>query len=107
MMATALGLTYLGVVLCYAASPSAACVGGGPLPDTLPRRLVRMGGWAVLGLGLSLSVAGGPVAEGVLVWLSMGMLACTLVVIAAPLVARFVPVTGAIALAVAVFAPWV
>ena len=56
--------------------------------------------------GLALSVAGRPPGEGFLVWLSMGMFAFSLLVIAAPLVNRFVPITGALALAASLIAPW-
>lgn len=105
MMATALSVTYLGAVLCYVASSSARA-GEVPGVDTASPRLLRLIGVVLLGLGLALAAASGPVAAGILVWLSMGMAAFSLVVIAAPLVDRFVPVTGALALAVALIALW-
>ena len=102
MLATLLSCTYLGTALCYAASPSTAPTMGA----TVPERWLRAGGLALLGLGLGLAVMGGPTGEGILVWLSAAMAASSLLVIAVPLVDRFVPVTAAGAMAAAVIAPW-
>lgn len=75
---------------------------GGSVP-----RVFCLSGAALLGVGLVLSIIRGPAGEGVLVWLSMVMFSFSLLVIAAPLVDRFVPVTSALALAVVMLAPWI
>ena len=63
-------------------------------------------GTALLASGFGLCVAIGSIGEGVLVWLSMAMFAFSLLVVAAPLVDRFVPITTALAMAAAVIVPW-
>lgn len=107
MIATTISLTYLGAVLCYVASPTSASGMVPPILDETSPRVLRAGGMALLGLGLVLCVTQGPVGEGILVWLSMGMAAASLLVIAAPLVDRFVLVSTVLAFATAVLAPWV
>jgi len=102
MLTTLLSCTYLGAALCYAASPSTA----EPMKENMPARWLRAAGLGLLGLGLGMAMMSGPVGEGILVWLSAAMAAASLLVIAAPLVDRFVPVTAAGALAAAVIAPW-
>jgi hypothetical protein len=106
MMATALSITYLGAALCYLASPKSVSNVGAWMREAGSPGLLRSVGIALLIAGLMLSAARGPVEEGLLVGLSMGMFAFSMLVIAAPLVDRFVPVTGALAVAVAVIAPW-
>lgn len=105
MLAMALSVTYLGAALCYTASSKSVSGAGTPILDgTSPWRL-RVGGIALLGLGLVLFGTRGPVGEGILVWLSMGMASFSLLVVTAPLVDRFVPTTSALALVIAVLAP--
>jgi hypothetical protein len=58
----------------------------------------------VLGLGGALVAR--PVTDGLLVWGSMAMTAGSLVVIAAPLSDRFVPVSSALALVMVVLGLW-
>ena len=104
MLATALGLTYLGVVLCYLASPSAA---SDPAAATVGSALgFRVGGGGLLVLGLGGALVARPVTDGLLVWGSMAMTAGSLVVIAAPLSDRFVPVSSALALVMVVLGLW-
>lgn len=105
-MASALSITYLGAVLCYVASPKSASGASASIRDAESPGLLRVGGVVLLGLGLGLSAARGPVGEGILVWLSMGMLAFSLLVIAAPFINRFIPVSSGLALLIAVLAPW-
>lgn len=105
MLAIALSVTYVGAAFCYVASPKTADISAS-VPGTLPPRALRLSGIVLMGVGLVLSVTRGPVGEGILVWLSMGMFSLSLLVIAAPLVDRFVPATSALALAIAVLAPW-
>lgn len=107
MLTTALSLTYLGAALCYAASPKSASAVDAALPPPFSPRVLRLTGAALLGTGLALSIVRGPVGAGLLLWLSMAMAAWSLLVIAAPLVDRFVPATGALAFAIALVAPWV
>jgi len=101
MLTTTLGITYAGATLCYAASPKAAG-GAAPIRAWASPGLLRLGGLLLLGLGLGIAVAGGPLGEAVLVWLTMGMTAFSLLVVAAPLVDRFVPVTTLLAIGAAV-----
>jgi len=101
MLTTALGITYVGAALCYAASPKSAG-GAAPIRAWASPDLLRLGGFLLLGLGLGTALAGEPPGEAILMWLSMGMAAFSLLVVAAPLVHRFVPVTGALALGIAV-----
>ena len=101
MLTTTLGITYVGATLCYAASPKSAGEAA-PIWTWASPGLLRLGGLLLLGLGLGTTLTGGPPGEALLVWLSMGMASFSLLVVAAPLVDRFVPVTGALALGIAV-----
>jgi len=101
MPALMIGLTYLGVALCYAASSSAStadiadwmgeCPGAG-----------RLFGLLLLGLGGARAVTTYPTGEGVLVWGAAAMTAASLLVVAAPLLDRFVTVTAPLALGLVV-----
>ncbi len=91
MTEIALLCTYLGVVCCYAASPTgddrvwgAAVLGRRPGPG----RLVGGGllGWALVLLTLAFSPA-----VGLLIGLSAAIMSASIVVIAAPLVPRLIP----------------
>jgi len=90
MIATMIGLTYLGVALCYAASPSASEPRAGPAWG-------RFAGLVLLGLGGAWAVMMSPVGEGLLVWGATAMAAGSVLVIAAPLLDRFVAVSGTLA----------
>ncbi|MCS3861547.1 putative lipid-binding transport protein (Tim44 family) [Salinibacter ruber] len=92
MLITTLGLTYLGVLLFYAASPTT-----GAAPILGSRRWGRLGGGLILGVGLGCSTGVTSVETGMLIWLSMGIAAGSLLAIAGPLVDRFVPTTGLLA----------
>lgn len=104
MLATTLSLTYLGAALCYAASPKAG--GAASVQAWASPGRLRLGGLLLLGLALGSAFTEWPVGEALLVWGTMGMAAFSLLVVAAPLVDRFVPTSGALALAIGVFAPW-
>lgn len=114
MIAVTLGLTYLGAALCYAASPKAE--GTASVQAWMPTgrfragglRLggLRSGGLLFLGLALGSALAEWPVGEAFLMWIVTGMVAFSLLVIASPLVDRFVPASGALALTIAVLALW-
>lgn len=105
MLTAALSVTYAGAAFCYGASPKAAGRATW-LHDWASTDLLRLAGLLLLGLGFGIAIVVGPVGEAVLVWLTMGMAAFSLLVVAAPLVTRFVPVTVALALGIAVLAPW-
>jgi hypothetical protein len=105
MLTTTLGITYVGATLCYAASPKAAGGAGLFQAWASPGRL-RLGGLLLLGLALGSALTEWPVGEALLVWGTMGMAAFSLLVVAAPLVDRFVPTSGALALTIAVLALW-
>ncbi|WP_103018892.1 hypothetical protein [Salinibacter altiplanensis] len=92
MLVAALGLTYLGVALLYAASPT---TGAAPMLGTA--KWSRLGGVVALVMGLGGSTGAGSVETGILIWLSTGMASGSLLVIAGPLVDRFVPTTGFLA----------
>lgn len=114
MIAVTLGLTYLGAALCYAASPKAK--GTASVQAWMPTgrfragglRLggLRSGGILFLGGALGSALAEWPVGEAFLMWTVTGMVAFSLLVIASPLVDRFVPASGALALTIAVLALW-
>lgn len=124
MIAVTLGLTYLGAALCYAASPKAK--GTASVQAWMPTgrfrarglhlgrlhlgrlRLggLRSGGLLFLGVALGSALAEWPVGEAFLMWIVTGMVAFSLLVIASPLVDRFVPASGALALTIAVLALW-
>lgn len=114
MIAVTLGLTYLGAALCYAASPKAE--GTASVQAWMPTgrfragglRLggLRSGGLLFLGVALGSALAEWPVGEAFLMWIVTGMVAFSLLVIASPLVDRFVPASGALALTIAVLALW-
>lgn len=100
MMPLALLLTYLGVALLYAASP--ATPGAAPVS---PRSLRGAGGLAVA-CALALFGAEAGAVVGGLVGLSALMLAASVLVIAGPLVPRFLPVSLTVAVAFAAVA-WI
>jgi hypothetical protein len=104
MLAAGLGITYLGAVLCYVASPKSSA--GSPARAAIAPRWLRRGGWGLLALGLGLGMTALSMSAGVLVWLSMTMAAFSALVIAGPLVRPFIPITSALALALALIAPW-
>lgn len=110
MLAAVLSITYVGAALCYVASPKSAPDTCASIPGTLTPRVFRLtfrlSGIVLMGMGFGLSITREPVGAAVLVWLSMGMVSLALLIIAAPLVNRFVPVTSALALAIAVLALW-
>lgn len=100
MLATMIGLTYLGTACCYVASPSS-----GPSPlgvEDVLLRWGRSGGLLLLVLGLGTAVASHPVGEGLLVWGAIAMASCSVLVIVAPLLDRFVTASGTLALALTV-----
>ncbi|WP_263790425.1 hypothetical protein [Salinibacter sp.] len=92
MLVATLGLTYLGVLLFYAASPT---TGAAPILEST--RWSRFGGLLVLGVGLGCSTGITSIETGILIWLSTGMAAGSLLAIAGPLVDRVVPTTGLLA----------
>lgn len=109
MIAVTLGLTYLGAALCYAASPKAK--GTASVQAWMPTGRfraggLRSGGILFLGGALGSALAEWPVGEAFLMWTVTGMVAFSLLVIASPLVDRFVPASGALALTIAVLALW-
>lgn len=119
MIAVTLGLTYLGAALCYAASPKAEGTAsvqawmptgrfraGGLHLGRLRLGRLRSGGLLFLGVALGSALAEWPVGEAFLMWTVTGMVAFSLLVIASPLVDRFVPASGALALTIAVLALW-
>ncbi len=106
MLAITLGCTYLGAALCYVASSSSAPDAGAWMRAIVSPVWLRTVGLLLMTVGLSIAVGTRPLGEGVLVWLSMAMGTCSLLVVAAPLVTRFVPVTGTLAVVVAVFGFW-
>lgn len=67
---------------------------------------LRAGGGLLLAVGFASAVGTRPVAEALLVWLSVAMAACSLLVVAAPLVDRFVPASGGVAFLVGVAGVW-
>ncbi|PSQ97890.1 MAG: hypothetical protein BRD55_00345 [Bacteroidetes bacterium SW_9_63_38] len=96
MIITTFSLTYLGAALCYVASPASAPVAT-PVHDTVPPLGLRLGGLGLLALSLAGAMVSSPVGEGLLVWGAMMMAACSVLVIAAPLLNRFVPITSILA----------
>jgi hypothetical protein len=106
MLLPSLSLTYLGTVFFYAASPSSPPYAVEPIRALVPAGPLRAVGGLVLGAGLVLAVLGGPVAEGLLIWLSMAIASCSFVAITAPLARRLLPATAFLALAAAAMAPW-
>lgn len=85
-----IGCTYLGVALCYAASPSAPTT----LVGTAWGRLI---GLLLLGLGCGRAVTTSPIGEGLLVWAATAMAAGSVLVIAAPILPRFTAISGTLA----------
>lgn len=107
MAITTVSVTYLGVLLCYAASTRSSASSNAAARRALGGpRVLRGAGGALLGLGVVLAAAVWPLGEALLVWLSAAMLAASVTVIAAPLLGRFVPASGALAGIAAVLAPW-
>lgn len=106
MIIAALSLTHLGVVLLYAAAASPPPHAVEPIRALVTAGPLRALGGLVLGAGLLLAVLGGPVAEGLLIWLSMAIASSSFVAIAAPLARRLLPATAFLALAAAAMAPW-
>lgn len=100
MIAIALFLAYAGVVLCYVASPQTPVVE----PSAVVRRALRLGGGAAMVAALVLLAMALHGITGVLVGLTVLMLASSAVVIGAPLVPRFIPLTTALAFVLAVVA---
>lgn len=98
MIATMIGLTYLGIVLLYAASPMSAADAVRPIRRLGSSSVLRGVGSIVLLGSLGLAVLGGPVGEGILVWLATAIASCSFVVIAGPLAGPLVPATGLLAL---------
>lgn len=96
MPAVMIGLTYLGVALCYAASASASAVDDGNWMGGRPEA-GRLVGLLLLGLGGARAVMTSPVGEGLLVWGATAMAAGSVLVIVAPLLNRFVAVSGMLA----------
>lgn len=96
MPAVMIGCTYLGVVLCYAASSSASAADDG---DWMGRRrgAGRLLGLLLLGLGAGRALTTYPIGEGLLVWAATAMAASSVLVIAAPFLNRFVAVSGTLA----------
>ena len=105
MVSTSLSITYLGAVLCYVASPASAV--GRQLREAVASRWLRPSGCGLLVLSFGLGMVAFPVSTGILVWLSMSMTAFSVLVIAGPLVDRFVPITSALALVLALIGPWI
>lgn len=101
MFISAIGLTYLGIMLLYAASPASAADAVRPIRRLGSSGVLRGGGIIVLLGSLGLAVFGGPVGEGLLMWLSMAIASCSFVVIAGPLAGPLVPATGLLALGLA------
>lgn len=101
-----LGCTYLGAGLCYVASSSSAPDAGTWMQAVISPVWLRAAGLLLITVGLSIAVGTRPLGEGVLVWLSVVIAACSLLVVAAPLVDRFVTVTGLLAAIVGAFGLW-
>ncbi|MFP4229492.1 MAG: hypothetical protein ACLFTE_11790 [Salinivenus sp.] len=101
MFTTTLGCTYLGAALCYVGASSSTPAVGAAMRAAVSPVWVRAGGFLLLAVGLVIAVGTRPVAEGILVWLSMAIATCSLLVVAAPLVDRFVPVTAVLAVLIA------
>lgn len=100
-MIPAVTMTYLGVLLCYVASPKSRGLERITwLTDTIPTHGLRTAGIAGAGLGLGCFLAGSPPVQGLLIWLSLLMLAASTIVIFAPLTDRFLQASGALALLV-------
>jgi hypothetical protein len=106
MLLPALSLTYLGIVLLYAASPASPPRAARPIQQWGPAGSLRGGGVLVLGGGLGLAVLASSMGEGLLIWLAMAMASCSFVVIAGPLVGPLVPATGLFALGLALVGGW-
>jgi hypothetical protein len=106
MLVMALGITYMGAALCYAASSSAPPGAAAPLEEALPKAGLRVGGGLLLAAGLAGAVLTRPATDGLLVWLSMTIGACSLLAVAAPLIDRFVPVSAAVALGTILLSVW-
>jgi hypothetical protein len=106
-MLMALGITYLGVALCYAASSSAPPGAAALLEEAVPNAGLRFGGGLLLAAGLTCAILTRPAADGVLVWVSMTIGACSLLAVAAPLLNRFVPASAAVALGAILLGFWV
>ena len=104
MTASVLGVTYLGALFWYAASPKSGSIDG--LPAVGAPIVLRLVGTALLGLGLGMMAFARPPGEAILLWLSTGMAAFSLLVIVVPLLNRFVVVTGLGALVLAVLGLW-
>ena len=96
MPAVMIGCTYLGVALCYAASSSAPTADNGDWGWNRPGA-GRLLGLLLLGLGGGRAVMTSPIGEGLLVLAATAMAAGSVLVIAAPLLDRFVAVSGALA----------
>lgn len=101
VIGAALSLTYLGIVLLYAASPASASDAGRPMQRLGSSSVLRGLGVIVLLGSLGLAMLAGPVGEGILVWLSMAIASCSFVVMAGPLAGPLVPATGLLALGLA------
>ncbi len=102
-MIFAVALIYVGTALWYAASPATPA-------QLQPARLhpspalLRSGGSLALALGVGSAVATAPYGTAVLVCAAGFMAAASLLVIAAPLLRRFLPLSSGLAAAVAVAA---
>jgi hypothetical protein len=106
VITAALGLTHLGILCLYAASPSSPVDALGSIRSLVSAGSLRGVGALALGAGLVLAVLGGPVGEGLLVWGAMAMASCSFAVIAGPLARRLLWGTALLAVVVAAVAPW-
>jgi hypothetical protein len=105
VITAALGLTHLGILCLYAASPSSPVDALGSIRSLVSAGSLRGVGALALGAGLVLAVLGGPVGEGLLVWGAMAMASCSFAVIAGPLARRLLWGTALLAVVVAAAAP--
>lgn len=106
MLVTALSLTYLGVALCYVASSSAPSGVATSVRDIFTTTRLRLGGVLMLAAGFAVATLVRPAVDGLLVWLSMVIAACSLLAIGAPLIDRFVPVSSGVALVAVILSLW-